>query len=99
MPYLPRHQSSHSAVPDLPGWLGQTPTTIAALEDTSCAAASKAQEQMQLNTADGAGGSSARSGTGRGQGSFDGKARRGGKAKRGGDFKGKGKRHEHDDFL
>ncbi|KAJ7833240.1 hypothetical protein B0H14DRAFT_2591601 [Mycena olivaceomarginata] len=77
--------------PDLPGWLGPTPATIAALEDASRAAASKAQEQMRLNTADGAGSSNTRSGAGRGQGSFDGKARRGGKAKRGGDFKGKGK--------
>ncbi|KAJ7342327.1 hypothetical protein DFH08DRAFT_1011789 [Mycena albidolilacea] len=93
------HPTPLCPLPDLPGWLGPTPATIAALEDASRAAASKAQEQMRLNTADGAGGSNARPGAGRGQGSFDGKARRGGKAKRGGDFKGKGKRRERDDFL
>ncbi|KAJ7878007.1 hypothetical protein B0H14DRAFT_2567551 [Mycena olivaceomarginata] len=93
------HPTPLCPLPDLPGWLGPTPTTIAALEDASCAAASKAQEQMRIDTADGAGGSNVRPGTGQGQGSFDGKARRGGKAKRGGDFKGKGKRRERDNFL
>ncbi|KAJ7784824.1 hypothetical protein B0H14DRAFT_2630636 [Mycena olivaceomarginata] len=93
------HPTPLCPLPDLPGWLGPTPATIAALEDASRAAASKAQEQMRLNTADGAGSSNTRSGAGRGQNSFDGKARRGGKAKRGGDFKGKGKRRERDEFL
>jgi hypothetical protein len=93
------HPTPLCPLPDLPGWLGPTPATIAALEDASRVAASKAQEQMRLNTTDGAGGSNTRSGAGRGQGSFDGKARRGGKAKRGGDFKGKGKRRKRDEFL
>ncbi|KAJ7862019.1 hypothetical protein B0H14DRAFT_3444990 [Mycena olivaceomarginata] len=44
-------------LPDLPGWLGPTPTTIAALEDTSCAAAAKAQDQMCINTSAGEGAS------------------------------------------
>jgi hypothetical protein len=93
------HPTPLCPLPGLPGWLGPTPATIAALKDASRAAASKAQEQIRLKTADGAGGSNACPGAGRGQGSFDGKARRGGKAKRGGDFKGKGKRRERDDFL
>ncbi|KAJ7751854.1 hypothetical protein B0H14DRAFT_2635893 [Mycena olivaceomarginata] len=93
------HPTPLCLLPDLPGWLGPTPATIATLEDASRAAASKAQEQMCLNAAEGASGSNSHSGAGRGQGSFDGKARRGGKAKRGGDFKGKGKHCEHDDFL
>ncbi|KAJ7339890.1 hypothetical protein DFH08DRAFT_812267 [Mycena albidolilacea] len=53
------HPTPLCPLPDLPGWLGPTPATIAALEDASRAAASKAQEQMRLNTADGAGGSNA----------------------------------------
>ncbi|KAJ7696159.1 hypothetical protein B0H14DRAFT_3529851 [Mycena olivaceomarginata] len=86
------HPTPLCPLPDLPGWLGPTLTTITALEDTSRTAASKAQEQMRLNTADGAGGPNTRSGAGRGQGPFDRKAHRGGKTKRGGDFQGKGKR-------
>jgi hypothetical protein len=87
------------AFPDLPGWLGPTPTTIAALEDASRAAAAKAQDQMRLNTSASEGSSHVRSGTGHRQGPPDAKARRGGKGKRGGDFKGKGKHCEHDDFA
>ncbi|KAJ7789702.1 hypothetical protein B0H14DRAFT_3502700 [Mycena olivaceomarginata] len=93
------HPTPLCPFPDLPDWLGPTPTTIAALEDASCAAAAKAQDLMCLNTSAGEGGSSARSGTGRGQGPPDAKARRGGKRKRGGDFKGRGKRRERDDSF
>jgi hypothetical protein len=93
------HPTPLCPLPDLPGWLGATPTTIAALEDASRAAAAKAQEQMRLNTSAGEGGSNGRSGTGRGQGPPDAKARRGGKGKQAGDFKGRGKRRERDDFF
>ncbi|KAJ7887039.1 hypothetical protein B0H14DRAFT_3430885 [Mycena olivaceomarginata] len=93
------HPTPLCPLPDLPGWLGPTHTTIAALEDVSRAVASKAQEQMRLNTNDGAGSSKACSGAGRGQGPFDRKARRGGKGKRGGDFKGRGKHCERNDYL
>ncbi|KAJ7323928.1 hypothetical protein DFH08DRAFT_887173 [Mycena albidolilacea] len=93
------HPTPLCPLPDLPGWLGPTPATIAALEDASRAAAAKAQEQMRLNTSAGEGGSNGRSGTGHGQGPPDAKARRGGKGKRGGDFKGRGKRRERDDFF
>ncbi|KAJ7318538.1 hypothetical protein DFH08DRAFT_1036314 [Mycena albidolilacea] len=58
------HPTPLCPLPDLPSWLGPTPATIAALEDASRAAASKAQEQMHLNTADGAGSSNARPGAG-----------------------------------
>lgn len=90
------HPTPLCPLPGLPGWLGPTPATIAALEDASRAAAAKAQEQMRTNTF-GAGGSNARSSNGRGQGPPDAKARRDGKGKKGGDFKGKGKRR--DDFF
>jgi hypothetical protein len=93
------HPTPLCPFPDLPGWLGPTPTTITALEDASRAAAAKAQDQMRINTSVGEGSSFARSGTGRGQGPPDAKARKGGKGKRGGDFKGKGKRRERDNFL
>ncbi|KAJ7797948.1 hypothetical protein B0H14DRAFT_2618399 [Mycena olivaceomarginata] len=56
------HPTPLCPFPDLPGWLGPTPTTIAALEDTSRAAAAKAQDLMRLNTSAGEGGSNAHSG-------------------------------------
>ncbi|KAJ7863292.1 hypothetical protein B0H14DRAFT_3444161 [Mycena olivaceomarginata] len=93
------HPTPLCLFPDLPGWLGPTPATIAALEDASRAAAAKAQDQMRLNTFTGEGGSNARSGTGRRQGPPDVKARSGGKGKRGGDFKGKGKRRKRNDSF
>ncbi|KAJ7829011.1 hypothetical protein B0H14DRAFT_3465974 [Mycena olivaceomarginata] len=88
------HPTPLCPFPELPGWLSPTPTTIAALEDTSCAAAAKAQDQMRINTSIGEGSSLAPPPP-----PPDAKARKGGKGKRGGDFKGKGKRHERDDFL
>jgi hypothetical protein len=93
------HPTLLCLLPDLPGWLGPTPTTITALEDVSCAAAPKAQDQMSINTSAGEGTSNAHSGTGRRHGPPDAKARRGGKGKWGGDFGGRGKRHECDDFF
>ncbi|KAJ7321908.1 hypothetical protein DFH08DRAFT_969800 [Mycena albidolilacea] len=56
------HPTPLCPLPDLPGWLGPAPATIAALEDASHAAAAKAQEQMRLNTSAGEGGSNGRSG-------------------------------------
>ncbi|KAF7344033.1 hypothetical protein MVEN_01692800 [Mycena venus] len=93
------HPTPLCPLPSLPGWLGATPTTIAALEDASRAAAAKAQEQMRFNAPVGAGSSNTRSGQGRNQGTSDGKPRRDGKGKKGGDYKGKGKRRERDDFF
>ncbi|KAJ7878254.1 hypothetical protein B0H13DRAFT_2545725 [Mycena leptocephala] len=93
------HPTPLCPLPGLPGWLGPTPATVAALEDTSRAAAAKAQEQMRLNSSAGAAGSSSNSGTGRGRGTADKKPRGGGKGKRGEDYKGKGKRRERDDFY
>jgi hypothetical protein len=93
------HPTPLCPFPNLPGWLGPTPTTIAALEDASHATATKAQDQMHLNTSASEGSSHLRSGTGRGQGPPDAKAHRGRKGKRGGHFKGKGKCREHDDFA
>ncbi|KAJ6496865.1 hypothetical protein DFH09DRAFT_1204777 [Mycena vulgaris] len=92
------HPTPLCPLPSLPGWLGPTPATIAALEDASRAAAAKAQEQIRTNDF-GAGGSNPRSGNGRGRGAPDTKPRRDGKVKRGGDFKGKGKRRERDDLF
>ncbi|KAJ7863363.1 hypothetical protein B0H13DRAFT_1899657 [Mycena leptocephala] len=91
------HPTPLCPLPGLPGWLGPTPATIAALEDASRQAVTKAQEQMRLNTSVGAG--SSRSGQGRNQGNPDRNPRRDGKGKKGGDYKGKGKRRERDDFL
>ncbi|KAJ7873461.1 hypothetical protein B0H14DRAFT_2569687 [Mycena olivaceomarginata] len=95
------HPTPLCPLPSLPGWLGPTPTTIAALEDASRAAASKAQDQMRPNPPAGASGSNARTGNGngRGQGQLDTKPRKDGKGRKGGDFKGKGKRRERDDFF
>ncbi|KAJ7761643.1 hypothetical protein B0H14DRAFT_3510923 [Mycena olivaceomarginata] len=101
MPYLPCHRPSHSTVPaPRSPWLARPdPHHHRRTRGREPCRRLQGQEQMRLNTADGAGSSSTRSGTGRGQSSFDRKARRGGKAKRGGDFKGKGKRRKRDDFL
>ncbi|KAF7345029.1 hypothetical protein MVEN_01665700 [Mycena venus] len=93
------HPTPLCPLPSLPGWLDATPTTIAALEDASRAAAAKAQEQMRFNAPVGAGSSNTRSGQGRNQGTSDSKPRRDGKGKKGGDYKGKGKRRERDDFF
>ncbi|KAJ7759421.1 hypothetical protein DFH07DRAFT_772232 [Mycena maculata] len=92
------HPTPLCPLPGLPGWLGPTPATIAALEDASRATAAKAQEQMRVNTFAAAEGSRANVGNSRGRGAADKKPRGEGK-KRGGDFKGKGKRRERDDFL
>ncbi|KAJ7367727.1 hypothetical protein DFH08DRAFT_795862 [Mycena albidolilacea] len=95
------HPTPLCPLPSLPGWLGPTPTTIAVLKDASCAAASKAQDQMCPNPPAGTGGSNTRTGNsnGRGQGQSDTKPRKDGKGKKGGDFKGKGKRRERNDFF
>ncbi|KAJ6626645.1 hypothetical protein B0H10DRAFT_2210937 [Mycena sp. CBHHK59/15] len=92
------HPTPLCLLPSLPGWLGPTPATIAALEEASHAAVAKTQEQIRTNNF-GAGSSNPRSGNGRGQGATDSKPRKDGKGKRGGDFKGKGKRRERDDFF
>ncbi|KAJ7245836.1 hypothetical protein C8J57DRAFT_1476377 [Mycena rebaudengoi] len=93
------HPTPLCPLPDIPGWLGPTPTTIAALEDASRAAAAKAQEQMRLNSFTPAGGSGSNSGNGRSQGAPNKKPRGDGKGKKGNDYKGKGKRRERDDFF
>ncbi|KAJ7081748.1 hypothetical protein C8R44DRAFT_894971 [Mycena epipterygia] len=93
------HPTPLCPLPNLPGWLGPTPATIAALEEASRAAASKAQDQTRLNTFTGPSGSSSRSANGHNQGPSDAKGRRDGKGKKGGNFKGKGKRREHDNFY
>ncbi|KAJ7757380.1 hypothetical protein DFH07DRAFT_772862 [Mycena maculata] len=89
------HPTPLCPLPGLPGWHGSTPTTIAALEEASRAAASKAQEQMHANSF-AAGGAGSNSGNGRGHGATDKKPHGDGKKK---DFKGKGKRCERDDFF
>jgi hypothetical protein len=83
----------------LPGWLGPTPATIAALEDASRAAALKAQEHLRPRSLPNAGGSNPRSGNGRGQGPANARPHGDGKGKRGGGFKGKGKHDDRDDFF
>ncbi|KAJ7901357.1 hypothetical protein B0H13DRAFT_2336118 [Mycena leptocephala] len=93
------HPTGLCPLPSVPGWLGPTHTTIAAIEDAGRQAAAKAQVQMRLNVSDGAGGSNARMGNNRNQGPSNGKPRRDGKGKKGGDYKGKGKRRERDDFF
>ncbi|KAJ6468895.1 hypothetical protein C8R45DRAFT_1105523 [Mycena sanguinolenta] len=95
------HPTGLCPFPNIPGWLGPTPTTIAALEDASRQAAAKAQELMRSASAAGPGNANtARSGPGRNQGPTNGaKPRKDGKGKKGGDAKGKGKRREFDDFL
>ncbi|KAJ7716052.1 hypothetical protein DFH07DRAFT_785495 [Mycena maculata] len=87
------HPTPLCPLPGLPGWLGPTPATIAALEDASRAAAAKAQDQMRLNAFEGVGGSGPNSGNGRGRGATNKKPRGDGK-KRGNDPKGKGKRRD-----
>ncbi|KAJ7469162.1 hypothetical protein FB451DRAFT_1400725 [Mycena latifolia] len=91
------HPTPLCPLPGIPGWLGPTPATIAALEDASRAAATKAQEQMRLNAFNNGGGSGPSASNGRGQGPSNKKPRSDGKGKKGGDFKGKGKRR--DDFF
>lgn len=91
------HPTPLCPLPELPGWLGPTPATIAALEDASRAAAAKAREMMRATTFD-ANGSNSRTGNGRGRGGSNAKARGGGKGKRG-DYKGKGKQRERDDYF
>ncbi|KAJ7701280.1 hypothetical protein B0H14DRAFT_2648506 [Mycena olivaceomarginata] len=87
--------------PCLPRWLGPTPTTIAALEDTSRQAATRAQDHIRGNTE--AGSSAApRAGANRGPGTATAakKPRKDlGKTKKGGDPKGKGKCREHNNFF
>jgi hypothetical protein len=92
------HPTPLCLLPNIPGWLGPTPATIAALEDASRQAAAKAREQMRPNTLNDAGSSSSRPGNGRNQGSSNTKPRGDAKGKRG-DFKGKGKRRERDDYF
>ncbi|KAJ7820212.1 hypothetical protein B0H14DRAFT_2600078 [Mycena olivaceomarginata] len=62
------HPTLLCLLPNLPSWLGLTPTTIAALEYASCIAAAKAQQQMRLNMSAGKGGSNTHSGSRRRQG-------------------------------
>jgi hypothetical protein len=93
------HPTALCPLPNLPGWLGPTPATIAALEDASRAAAAKAHEQMRINAFAGASNSNPRPGQGRHQGGSGNNPRRDGKGKKGGDHKGKGKRRERDDFF
>ncbi|KAJ7882704.1 hypothetical protein B0H13DRAFT_2344496 [Mycena leptocephala] len=94
------HPTPLCPLPALPGWLGPTPATIAALEDVSRQAANKAWDQMHFSTGGGAGGSNSHPGSGRNQGPSGPKPRGDAKGKKG-DFKGKGKRREreHDDYL
>jgi hypothetical protein len=92
------HPTPLCPLPNIPGWLGPTPATIAALEEASCQAAAKAREQMHPNTLNDAGGSSSHPGNSRNQGSSSAKPRGDAKGKRG-DFKGKGKRRERDDCF
>ncbi|KAJ6545699.1 hypothetical protein B0H19DRAFT_286891 [Mycena capillaripes] len=91
------HPTPLCPLPELPGWLGPTPATIATLEDASRAAATKAREMMCATTFD-ASGSNSRAGNGRDRGGSNAKARGGGKGKRG-EYKGKGKQRERDDYL
>ncbi|KAJ7845481.1 hypothetical protein B0H13DRAFT_2363608 [Mycena leptocephala] len=93
------HPTALCPLPNLPGWLGPTPATIAALEDASRAAAAKAHEQMRINAFAGAGSSNPRSGQGHHQGGSGTNPRRDGKGKKGGNHKGKGKHRERDDFF
>ncbi|KAJ7315477.1 hypothetical protein DFH08DRAFT_327270 [Mycena albidolilacea] len=95
------HPTGLCPLPRLPGWLGPTPATIAALEDASRQAATRAQDHIRGNAE--AGSSAApRAGANRGPGTAAAakKPRKDlGKTKKGGDPKGKGKRREHDDFF
>lgn len=93
------HPTALCLLPSIPGWLGPNPATIAALEDASRQAASKAQERNRANSSADAGSSNPRAGKGRGKGPSNDKPRKDGKGKKGGDFKGKGKHRERDDFF
>ncbi|KAJ7789895.1 hypothetical protein B0H14DRAFT_3502309 [Mycena olivaceomarginata] len=95
------HPTGLCPLPRLPRWLGPTPATIAALEDASRQAATRAQDHIRGNAE--AGSSTAPcAGANRGPGTAAAakKPRKDlGKTKKGGDPKGKGKRREHDDFF
>ncbi|KAJ7682189.1 hypothetical protein DFH06DRAFT_1314410 [Mycena polygramma] len=89
------HPTALCPLPNLPGWLGPTLATITALEEASRQAAAKAREQFRAA----ANPSGSNSDGGRGQGPNNRKFPKDGKPKKGGDYKGKGKRREHDDFF
>ncbi|KAJ7907792.1 hypothetical protein B0H13DRAFT_1879246 [Mycena leptocephala] len=93
------HPTALCPLPSIPGWLGPTPTTVAALEDASRQAASKAQERNRANSSANAGSSNPRASKGRGKGPSNDKPRKDGKGKKGGDFQGKGKHCERNDFF
>ncbi|KAJ6483347.1 hypothetical protein C8R45DRAFT_931958 [Mycena sanguinolenta] len=95
------HPTGLCPFPNIPGWLGPTPATIAALEDASRQAAAKAQELIRSASSAGPGNTNTqRPAPGRNQGPANGnKPRKDGKGKKGGDAKGKGKRREYDDFF
>ncbi|KAJ7691826.1 hypothetical protein B0H17DRAFT_1200941 [Mycena rosella] len=90
------HPTPLCPLPGTPGWLGPTHATIAALEDASRAAATKAQEMMRPANFD-AGPSNSRGSNRRGHGNLGPKSRRGGGGGKGGNYKGKGR--QHDDFF
>ncbi|KAJ7878235.1 hypothetical protein B0H13DRAFT_2545678 [Mycena leptocephala] len=90
------HPTPLCLFPYTPGWLGPTHATIAAVLDTSRAAAAKAQEMMRPANLD-VGASNFRGSNGRGRGGPGPKARHGGGGKKGGDPKGKGR--QRDEFF
>ncbi|KAJ7808177.1 hypothetical protein B0H14DRAFT_3482576 [Mycena olivaceomarginata] len=100
---LLNHPTGLCPFPRLPGWLGPTPHTITALAEASRQAAAKAQELIRGNAAPGPSGSAHRAGGSGGRGNANTKDKKGrkdgGNGKKGGDAKGKGRRHEHDDFF
>ncbi|KAJ7819711.1 hypothetical protein B0H14DRAFT_2600460 [Mycena olivaceomarginata] len=96
------HPTGLCPFPNLPGWLGPTTQTIAALDDISRQAATKAQEFLRGGAAAGPNTAAPRTTANRGQGTTaaNKKPHKGGaKGKKGGDAKGKGKRREYDDFF
>ncbi|KAF8164233.1 hypothetical protein K438DRAFT_1984750 [Mycena galopus ATCC 62051] len=96
------HPTGLCPFPRLPGWLGPTPDTIAALEEVSRQAAAKAQEHIRGYATAGSNNATPRANANRSQGppNANKKGRKdGAKGKKGGDPKGKGKRRDHDDFF
>ncbi|KAJ7856065.1 hypothetical protein B0H14DRAFT_2579017 [Mycena olivaceomarginata] len=96
------HPTGLCPLPRLPGWLGPTPATIAALKEASRQAAAKAQEPVRGNTTAGPSNPAPRGNAARNQGpaGTNKKARKpDGKGKKGGDPKGKGKCRDYNNFF
>ncbi|KAF7351517.1 hypothetical protein MSAN_01584100 [Mycena sanguinolenta] len=91
------HPTGLCPFPSLHGWVGPKPDTIAALEEASRQAATKAQAAIRGASADA---STSHPAPGHNQGNANSnKSRKDNKGKKGGDLKGKGKRRDHNDFF